>query len=113
MLILLLIVAAIAVDVVTAQTPTPQLCADIKLPQVPTRTPQPTDNGGICCFWHEACFWSNSVGTCFETGIVLGTQQRGQYWESSRHPCRVCTEECKTADTGCMFLPIIFKSYNP
>ena len=114
-MILVVIVAVIAVDVVGAETPTPtpKLCIDIKLPQVPTRTPAPDDHGGICCFWYEACFWSNSVGTCFWTAIEVNTQNRIQSWETSRNPCRVCNAECKAVNTGCSYLPIIFKNYMP
>ncbi len=113
---LIVIMCLICVDVARAQTPTPtaRMCIDAKLPQVPTRTPAPTDYGGFCCFWYEACFWTNSVGTCFYTGIEMGTQQRGQYWESSRYPDRWCNEDCQAVQTKWHFyMPIIFRNYTP
>ena len=114
MAILILIVAVIAVDVVTAQTPTFELC-DNRIITAPLAiaTPAAWDLGGVCFFDDfTACAEVNSFGTCWDFMELNGDIRVGGgfYYDAARYPCYEC-RQCRAQYAHCQYLPVVFRGY--
>ena len=108
--VLILIVAVIAVDVVTAQE-TIQICDTVNL-ITPAATVTPNAQVGICQLGAppRVC-WRTSFNICWQyMNLNPAPLDRGYFKLESLYPCYRCLEDC-SANGSCSYLPIVFKNY--
>ena len=111
MLVLILIVGAIAVDVVTAQ-PSIQICGDVAVITPAAATVTPNAQTGICQLGSSPLVcWYTSFNICWQyINVNEAPLDRGYFKLESLYPCYRCLEDC-SANGSCSYLPIVFKNY--